>query len=85
MKAIEEKLNSAESAQSDLSSEIARLKAELEEAKAKNVCSSEEFTALKEEVSTLRAASKDHEAKFVKIVNEKREIAKEAEILREHG
>ncbi|CAG5090446.1 Oidioi.mRNA.OKI2018_I69.PAR.g12603.t1.cds [Oikopleura dioica] len=85
MKAFEEKLNSAESAQSDLSSEIARLKAELEEAKAKNVCSSEEFTAMKEEVSTLRAASKDHEAKFVKIVNEKREIAKEAEILREHG
>ena len=85
MKTFEEKLNSAEKAQSDLSSQIERLKIELEEAKAKNVCSAEEFDSLKDEVETLRTSSKDHEAKFVKLVNEKREMAKENDLLREHG
>jgi len=82
---FEEKLKNAESAQSDLSSGIARLKNELEEAKAKNVCSSEEFDSLKAEVESLRASSKNKEAKFVKLVNEKHEMAKENNLLREHG
>ena len=84
-KEFEEKLKNAESAQSALSSDIARLTTELEDAKAKNVCSSEEFDSLKAEVEALRASSKDHEAKFVKLVNEKREMAKENDLLREHG
>ena len=84
-KEFEEKLKSAESAQSELSSEISRLETELEDAKAKNVGSSEEFDSLKTEVEALRASSKDHEAKLVKLVNEKREMAKENDLLREHG